>query len=79
MNRLLISGQVAGGRWQSAKNLERSFLPSAPCYLFKLLYAASTNISVVHGPDVFPYLASYSRVGLAALTCASVIPLLIMS
>jgi hypothetical protein len=27
-------------------------------YFFRLLYAASTNISVVHAPDIFPYLAS---------------------
>ena len=50
-------------------------------YFFALsvLYTASTNMSVVHGPDVDPYRPSQGNVGFAVYTCSSVMPFLIMS
>src|SRR5437868_2864337 len=57
------------------------FFMMAPYLLpaVRLLYAASTNMSVVQKPVAEPKRGSQSRVGLESFTCASDIPFLMSS
>src|SRR3954463_14728933 len=60
-------------------NTRRLMARSSYGFRAKVLYTASTNMSVVHGPESAPNRPRHPAAGLAAFTCATVIPRFFMS